>query len=139
MKVYWDSSAIIFFYPRGRIAEISGITRPHSLAESFSALTGGGFEVVLRDGARRHKRLSPGLAAAVIAKIHPLLTYVDLTADEIVEALKGKKAQGGRVHDLLHAVAAEKAKADELWTLDENDFVGLGAVPLKYLSDQARS
>ena len=95
--------------------------------------------MVLPDGARRHKRLSLGLAAAVIAKIHPLLSYVDLTADEIVEALKAKKAQGGRVHDLLHAVAAEKAKADELWTLDENDFVGLGAVPLKYLSDQARS
>jgi hypothetical protein len=35
----------------------------------------------------------------------------------------------------MHAVAAEKAGVDELWTIDENDFVGLGKVPLKYLAD----
>jgi hypothetical protein len=35
----------------------------------------------------------------------------------------------------MHAVAAEKAGADELWTIDENDFAGLGKVPLKYLGE----
>jgi len=57
-----------------------------------------------------------------------------LTADEIVAALKdapAKSAQGGRVHDLMHAVAAEKCGAEELWTLDQNDFIGLGKVPLR--------
>ena len=61
-----------------------------------------------------------------------------LSANEMVAALqtaKEKGAQGGRVHDLMHAVAAEKAGADELWTIDENDFVGLGKVPIKYLAD----
>ena len=66
------------------------------------------------------------------------MEYIELSANEIVEALqtaKDKGAQGGRVHDLMHAVAAEKAGADELWTIDEDDFVGLGTVPLKYLAD----
>jgi hypothetical protein len=37
------------------------------------------------------------------------------------------------VYYLLHAVAADKAKADELWTLDRNDFAGLGKAPVKQL------
>jgi hypothetical protein len=61
MKVYWDTSAIIWYFGRGRIGEIRGVTRPHTLSETFSAL--------------------------------------------------------------------------QLWTIDENDFVGLGKVPLKYLAD----
>ena len=138
MKVYWDSSAIVFFYARGRMAEIEGVTRPHTLAESFSALTGGGFDLLLPDGTKRHKRLSVGLAAGIIARIQPRLTYVELSSEDIVAALQRKKARGGRVHDLLHAVAAEKAGADELWTLDQHDFEGLGKVPLKYLSDAPR-
>jgi predicted nucleic acid-binding protein len=138
MRVYWDTSAIIWYFARGRITEISGVTRPHALSEAFSALTGGGFELVLPDGRKRHKRLSLRAAGTVISKLHPLLEYVDLSADEVVAALQRaweKGAQGGRVHDLMHAVAAEKAGADELWTIDANDFEGLGKVPLKYLAD----
>jgi predicted nucleic acid-binding protein len=137
MKVYWDSSAIIWYFARGRMAEVSGITRPHTLSEIFSALTGGGFDLVLTDGTMKHRRLSLRAAAAVIAKVHPQLDYVTLTADDSVSAIKtasGKGAQGGRVHDLMHAAAAEKAKADELWTIDEFDFTGLGKVPVKVLS-----
>jgi hypothetical protein len=66
VKVYWDSSAIIFFYARVRIADIAGVTQLHSPAEIFSALTGGGFD----DGTKRHKRLSMGLAGQVVARIH---------------------------------------------------------------------
>jgi predicted nucleic acid-binding protein len=136
MKVYWDTSAIIWYFGHGRIGEIRGITRPHTLSEAFSALTGGGFELVMPDGTRKHRRLSLRAASAVVSKFHPQLEYVDLSALEIVAALQtaqAKSAQGGRVHDLMHAVAAEKAGADELWTIDENDFAGLGKVPLKYL------
>ncbi len=75
MTVYWDSSAVIWYYGQGRIMEISGVTRPHALSEIFSALTGGGYEIVLPDGRK------------------------------------------------------------ELWTTDQNDFEGLGKVPLKYLAD----
>ena len=138
MKVYWDTSAIIWYFGRGGLGEIRGVTRPHTLSETFSALTGGGFELVMPDGTRKHRRLSLRAASAVVSRFHPQLEYVELSANEIVAALqtaKDKGAQGGRVHDLMHAVAGEKAGADELWTIDENDFVGLGKVPLKYLAD----
>ena len=140
MKVYWDTSAIIWYFGRGRLAEVRGVTRPHTLSEAFSALTGGGFDLILADGTRKHRRLSLRAAAAVVSRIHPQMEYIELTADETLAALqtaKDKGAQGGRVHDLMHAVAAEKAGADELWTVDENDFEGLGTVPLKYLADEA--
>jgi predicted nucleic acid-binding protein len=138
MKVYWDTSAIIWYFAHGRIEEIHGVTRPHTLNEAFSALTGGGFDLLMADGTRKHRRLSLRAASAVVSRFYPQLQYVELSAQEIVAALqtaKDKGAQGGRVHDLMHAVAAEKAGADELWTIDENDFAGLGKVPLKYLAD----
>jgi predicted nucleic acid-binding protein len=116
------------------MAEIAGLTRPHSLLEAFSTLSGRGVELFQPDGTIRHKRLSLRSAEEVIRRIHPQLQYVELTADEIVAALKdapAKSAQGGRVHDLMHAVAAEKCGAEELWTLDQNDFIGLGKVPLR--------
>ncbi len=134
MKIYWDTSAIVWFYSRGRMAEIAGLTRPHSLLETFSTLTGRGIEVVETDGTKQHTRLSMRLAEEVIRQIHPRLQYVELSADEIVAALKeapAKSAQGGRVHDLMHAAAAEKCGADVVWTLDQNDFTGLGKVPVK--------
>jgi len=136
MKVYWDTSAIIWYFGRGRIAEVRGVTRPHTLSETFSALTGAGFDLILTDGRHKHRRLSLRAAAAVVSRFHPQMEYVELSADEILAALqtaKDRGAQGGRVHDLMHAVAAEKAGADELWTLDEHDFEGLGKVPLKHL------
>jgi predicted nucleic acid-binding protein len=111
------------------------------LSETFSALTGGGFDLVMPDGSRKHRRLSLRAAAAVVSRFHPQLEYVELSADETIAALqtaKDKGAQGGRVHDLMHAVAAEKASADELWTIDEHDFEGLGKVPLRYLTDTAK-
>jgi hypothetical protein len=103
----------------------------------FLGLTGGGFKLVLPDGTEKHKRLSKAAGAAVVARLQPCFDYVELTAAEIVSAIKGaqaKNVQGGRVHDLLHAVAAEKAGADELWTTDQFDFTGLGKVPHKVLA-----
>jgi predicted nucleic acid-binding protein len=134
VKIYWDTSAIVWFYSMGRTAEIAGLTRPHSLSEIFSTLTGRGFEVVQPDGTKRHRRLSLRSAEEVIRRVHPRLQYVELSADDVIAALKeapAKSAQGGRVHDLMHAVAAEKCGAEEIWTLDQNDFIGLGKVPIK--------
>jgi hypothetical protein len=129
---YWDTSAVIWFYGRGRIDEISGITRTHTLAELFSALTGQGVEIE-KNGRKRQIKFSPPAGAAILSHIRPRFQYVDLSSEEIEKALKSaqlKAVQGGRVHDYFHAVAAAKAQASELFTIDENDFVGLGTVPL---------
>jgi predicted nucleic acid-binding protein len=62
------------------------------------------------------------------------LDFVDLSADEVLTALnyaRAKGVRGGRVHDFLHAVAAEKAGADKIVTLDENDFNGLTGLKIE--------
>ena len=56
------------------------------------------------------------------------LKFVHLSENEILEALDKAQARGvrgGRVHDYMHALAADKAKADALLTADANDFNGL--------------
>jgi hypothetical protein len=88
MTVYWDSSAIVQFYAQGRVSEISGVTRVHSLAEVFSALTGGGFLLVMPDGSKRHKRLSLAAAAIVLSRIYDQLKFLELTAEETLAAIK---------------------------------------------------
>jgi len=42
-----------------------------------------------------------------------------------------KGVRGGRIHDYLHAVAAEKSGARQLLTLDKNDFNGLTTVEIE--------
>jgi predicted nucleic acid-binding protein len=138
VKVYWDSSALIWFYARGRINEIEGVTRSHSLAEVFSGLSGAGVMLQMPDGTLHHRRYSPQLAAEVVRQLHARLTYHDLDAGTVVMALSKAReisVQGGRVHDLLHAVAAQGAGADELWTTDRNDFARLGDVPVRNLAE----
>jgi hypothetical protein len=56
------------------------------------------------------------------------LEFVDLSATEVLSALKQARkrgVRGGRVHDFLHAVAADKSSAVRLLTLDEHDFDSL--------------
>ena len=53
---------------------------------------------------------------------------------EMFSAFKKAKrlgVRGGRVHDFLHAVAAEKAGADKIITLDENDFNDLTGLKIE--------
>jgi predicted nucleic acid-binding protein len=136
MTVYWDTGALMRFLLEKRQAEISGVTRTHTLAELFSALTGQGWKETLPGGIERQRRMGMALAAKQIQDISRRLQFIDLTAEEVVRAINQAKqlaAQGGRIHDLLHAVAAQKANADELWTVDRNDFNGLGTVPIKQL------
>lgn len=135
MKVYWDTSAIVRYFADGRVAEISGVTRTHSLAELFSTFTGRGFDMKI-GGGLKHKRLSLRAAAAALKRIRAQLEFVELSPDDVLNAVEQARkfgAQGGRVHDLLHAVAAAKAKADELWTLDKNDFDGFNLVEVKQI------
>lgn len=128
MKTYWDTSAIVLALTdanlRERLADGHAVTRTHTLAELFSALTKGTGEI----------RLSATDAAAMVASVATDLAFVDLTSKEVLltlEKANKKGVRGGRVHDLLHAAAADKANVARLLTADQNDFLGLAekAVP----------
>jgi predicted nucleic acid-binding protein len=142
MRIYWDSSALLWFFARRRLTEIKGITRTHSLAEVFSALTGRGIILQMEDGTLHQRKYSPLIAAAIVEQIYRQLEFVDLPPEGLVRALSAAHAlgvQGGRVHDYLHVKAAEAAGAQELWTADENDLSGLGRVPVVILSEDVPS
>jgi len=131
MLTYWDTSALLHYFTTQGISEINGVTRSHSLTELYSALTGRGYLIRLKDGTSRHRKLFMEAAVNVIARVRAQVQLVDLTPEEIFSVIQRAPkvyAQGARIHDLMHAAAAEKAKADELWTLDQNDFAGLGTV-----------
>lgn len=127
---YWDTSAIIFFLAQGRLAKISGVTRPHTLAEFYSRTTGKGFV-----SAGKTVKLKPSLAADCIVKLAERLQFVNLNEQETVQALTEASkvnATGGKIHDLLHIAAALKAKADDILTCNTRDFEGFSPVPLKH-------
>lgn len=128
MKSYWDSSALIEstvdLALRRRLQDEGGFTRPHTLSEMFSALTAGNASI----------RTDAETAARIIEELAGELNFIDLTVREMVAAFKKAKrlgVRGGRVHDFLHAVAAEKAGADKIITLDENDFNDLTGLEIE--------
>jgi predicted nucleic acid-binding protein len=128
MRAYWDSSAVIEACNspalRVRLHRERGLTRTHTLAEVFSTLTGGNLAF----------RLDADEAARTAANLAADLDFHDLTATEVLTALKEarkKGVRGGRIHDYLHAVAAQKSGAKKLLTLDKNDFTGLTKVEIE--------
>lgn len=119
---YWDTSALIMALHdetiRDRLATGAHFTRSHSLSEMYSVLTGGRFRA----------KYSPGNAAALAADIARQMSFIDLSPEETLRGLQeaGRyQVLGGRVHDWLHALAAEKAGARTLLTLNGEDFSGL--------------
>lgn len=121
MKAYWDASALVETHLdghlHGRLKKERGFTRTHSLAETFSTLSG-----------NPKFRASANEAAASVKDLARYLDFVDVTPQEVIEALgqaQAKGVRGGRVHDYLHALAAQKSGAKKLLTLDKNDFSGL--------------
>ena len=128
MKTYWDSSALVksAFNPdlKARLQTEGGFTRPHTLAEMFSTLTANPFN-----------RMDSDAASKLIEALAKSLQFVDLTAEEIIQGLHHARrlgVRGGRVHDYLHALAAEKGKASKILTLDKNDFDDITTVPIEF-------
>ena len=122
MKAYWDSGALVQasadLQLRTRLHEERGFTRTHALAEIFSALTGGRLAI----------RLESDAAFKVVDNLAADLDFVDLEPKEVLSALKQAQqrgVRGGRVHDYLHARAAEKCGAPGLLTTDQYDFTSL--------------
>jgi len=120
---YWDSSAIVAVLDGDaealRFWESGGAkkaTRPHSLAETFSTLTGG----------RLARRYSPQDAAeAIDLLVKDGLAFVELDAPETLAAIRAarrKGVRGGLVHDWFHVVAAQKAKASVIVTHNIDHF-----------------
>jgi len=129
MKTYWDSSALVAAVETTalqlRLRAERGVTRPHALAEVFSTITG-----------NPKNRADSDIAAEIVQQLAGSLDFVDLTADEMLVALKTARklgVRGGRVHDLFHAVAAKKSGAKKIVTLDKNDFVGLTEIALEII------
>lgn len=126
MKAYWDSSALIeaLYDQKLRCSLKRGKdgTRPHSLAEMFSTLTKG-----------VNYRYSPQDAAKLIKGLAEDLDFVELSAKDALSAIESAGPQGirgARIHDLMHAAAAEKYQAAVLFTLDTAGFSNLKtAVP----------
>lgn len=129
MKTYWDSSALVesIWEPglQKRLHRERGVTRSHALAEVFSALTGNPVA-----------RIDADDAMAFLNHLAAHLDFVDLTAAEMLAALKSARKlgiRGGRVHDFFHTVAAKKSGAKKILTLDQNDFTGLTEITLEII------
>jgi predicted nucleic acid-binding protein len=88
----------------------------HGIAEAFSTLTGG----------RRSIRMNADLAVQIIEDDYlPLLTVAPLTPAEMLRAMRdaeGRGVRGGGIFDYLHLVAARKAKARRIYTLNVSNF-----------------
>lgn len=129
MSTYWDSSALVesIFEPslQIRLRQEHGVTRPHTLAEVFAVLTG-----------NPQNRIEADSATALVWQLANCLDFVELTAAEMLAALKSARKlgiRGGRVHDYFHAVAAEKSGAKKILTLDKDDFSGITEVALEII------
>ena len=87
----------------------------HALSETFSTLTGG----------RLGFRVAASEAAALLRDfVSPRLTLISLTDLELLDAYgesEHRGVRGGAIYDFLHLVAARKAGARHMHTLNQGD------------------
>ena len=88
----------------------------HGLVETFSTLTGG----------RSAFRMSADDASTILEEdFVPSLEVISLTPIETLRAMRESKlrgVRGGAIFDYLHLVAARKAKAKRIYTLNLSNF-----------------
>jgi predicted nucleic acid-binding protein len=88
----------------------------HGLAETFSVLTSG----------RRGLQMTANTASELLEQDYlPLLSVTALTPTEMLRAMRDAQSRGvrgGGIFDYLHLVAARKAKAARLFTLNLSNF-----------------
>jgi predicted nucleic acid-binding protein len=91
----------------------------HALMETFTTLTGG----------RLGSRVNADFAAQLLNQtIRPRVQFIELNADELLEALQQARqhgVRGGAVYDYAHLVAARKSGAAVIYTLNLTDFQAL--------------
>jgi predicted nucleic acid-binding protein len=88
----------------------------HALSESFATLTGGRLSI----------RVSAPEASLLLRKwVSPRLAVTVLEAEDVLGAFEESSergVRGGAIYDYLHLVAARKARAPILYTLNISDF-----------------
>lgn len=88
----------------------------HALSEVFATLTGGRLAI----------RVPAKEAATMLRRwVAPRLTVTTLEESELLRALdeaSSRGIRGGAIYDYLHLVAARKARALRLYTLNVTDF-----------------
>ncbi len=91
----------------------------HALLETFSTLTGGKLGV----------RVTADFAVRMLSEtILPRVTVIELSSLEIIQGLasaQSRGVRGGCVYDYMHLVAAKKANASVIHTLNMDDFIHL--------------
>lgn len=126
MSVALDSSILIeAFLPKSPdfaaccalIDEPDCSVHIHALNDTFATLTGGSLKF----------RLHTDAAVQLIReRIVSRVKFVVLDADDLLAAqsqARGRGVRGGAIYDFMHLVAARKAGADALCTLNTSDFV----------------
>lgn len=128
MKIYLDSSIVVASLLAGqnyhseslKLLETGNASiSQHGLLETFATLTGGklGFRVP-----------AEVVTELITTTVLPKTETIQLTTDEVVAAfVEAKKhgVRGGAVYDYIHLIAARKANATKLYTLNLSDFVAL--------------
>jgi hypothetical protein len=132
MKTFWDTSAILNATVSQSVAAKLNtgehVTRQHALCEFFSTITGRGIKYRDDDGQTIVVAFSPDDAVEWLKHFAGRVGFVELTAAETLHALEvaqSKEVSGARVYDFMHALAADKAGADELLTRNVDHFKGL--------------
>ena len=91
----------------------------HAMLETFSTLTGGKLGV----------RVTADFVVRMLEEtVLPYVSVIELSSAEIIEALNSAQSRGvrgGCVYDYMHLVAARKADASVIHTLNMDDFLHL--------------
>ena len=131
---YWDTSAainaVVSPEVRRRLSADHHTTRVPTFSEFFAVMTGRGIRIMDPDGIPVRFQMSPKDAAAWLRGFCEQVRTVELDADETLSALalaEKQGVQGGRVYDYVHALVADKAKADAILTRNTDDFTGLSS------------
>jgi predicted nucleic acid-binding protein len=134
VNVYWDTSALLnaVVSPSvlARLKTGDNWTRLHTLSEAFALMTGRGVP-----SGTAQLTFRPDDCSAWLEKVLQNVTVTELSRSEVMSALKSAQrlgVKGRRVHDLMHAVAADKVKAEVLLTRDKQDFAGLGKAKVEW-------
>jgi predicted nucleic acid-binding protein len=98
------------------LLQSGNVVHVHAFLETFSTLTGG------RLGAKVDADFATKL---LIETVLPRVRVIELGMSEVLDALRLARkhgVRGGSVYDYMHLVAARKAEATILYTINLSDF-----------------